>query len=234
MDSIPRFLECSGSIRKRSATSTRRSSRSSASPTAAWSIRSRCMQMFRRACRILARPGGRDPPRDEQEKARRHRRRAHRLHPRRPERGTSPAASRTACRRTSRAASMTRSSTLPTTPSTKRMPFRYAFVTYRTAYMKCHYPREYMAALLTSVLDNSTKVAEYIAECRDMGIKLLPPDVNESDARLHRFGREHPFRSCRHQGHRLGLHRRAQGRTRERRAVPHARRVLPPDGAGAI
>ena len=58
----------------------------------------------------------------------------------------------------------------------------YAFVTYRTAYMKCHYPREYMAALLTSVLDNSTKVAEYIAECRDMGIKLLPPDVNESDA----------------------------------------------------
>ena len=58
----------------------------------------------------------------------------------------------------------------------------YAFITYRTAYMKCHHPREYMAALLTSVLDNSTKVAEYIAECRDMGIKLLPPDVNESDA----------------------------------------------------
>ena len=58
----------------------------------------------------------------------------------------------------------------------------YAFVTYRTAYMKCHHPREYMAALLTSVLDNSVKVAEYIAECRDMGIKLLPPDVNESDA----------------------------------------------------
>ena len=58
----------------------------------------------------------------------------------------------------------------------------YAIVTYRTAYMKRHYPREYMAALLTSVLDNSTKVAEYIAECRDMGIRLLPPDVNESDA----------------------------------------------------
>ena len=58
----------------------------------------------------------------------------------------------------------------------------YAIVAYRTAYMKRHYPREYMAALLTSVLDNSQKVAEYIAECRDMGIKLLPPDVNESDA----------------------------------------------------
>ena len=58
----------------------------------------------------------------------------------------------------------------------------YAIVTYRTAYMKRHYPREYMAALLTSVLDSSTKVAEYIAECRELGIQLLPPDVNESDA----------------------------------------------------
>ncbi len=58
----------------------------------------------------------------------------------------------------------------------------YAIVAYRTAYMKCHYPREYMAALITSVLDFSGKVAEYIAECRDMGIRLLPPDINESDA----------------------------------------------------
>ncbi|MCM1149621.1 MAG: DNA polymerase III subunit alpha [Butyricicoccus sp.] len=56
----------------------------------------------------------------------------------------------------------------------------YAIVAYRTAYMKCHYPREYMAALITSVLSSSTKVAEYVAECRDMGIKLLPPDINES------------------------------------------------------
>ncbi|MDY5100887.1 MAG: DNA polymerase III subunit alpha [Oscillospiraceae bacterium] len=58
----------------------------------------------------------------------------------------------------------------------------YALVCYRTAYMKCFWPRQYMAALLTSVLDNSTKVAEYIAECRSMGIQLLPPDVNESGA----------------------------------------------------
>ena len=58
----------------------------------------------------------------------------------------------------------------------------YAIVAYRTAYMKRHHPREYMAALLTSVLDSSAKVAEYIAECRDMGIRLMPPDVNESDA----------------------------------------------------
>lgn len=58
----------------------------------------------------------------------------------------------------------------------------YAIVAYRTAYMKLRYPREYMASLLTSVLDSSTKVAEYIAECRELGIKLLPPDVNESEA----------------------------------------------------
>ena len=58
----------------------------------------------------------------------------------------------------------------------------YAIVCYRTAYMKCHYPQEYMAALLTSVLENSAKVSVYIAECREIGIKLLPPDVNMSDA----------------------------------------------------
>lgn len=58
----------------------------------------------------------------------------------------------------------------------------YAVIAYRTAYMKCHWPREYMAALMTSVLDNSVKVAEYTEVCRGMGIKLLPPDINESDA----------------------------------------------------
>ncbi len=56
----------------------------------------------------------------------------------------------------------------------------YAVVAYQTAWFKCHHPREYMAALLTSVLDNSDKVAGYINECRDMGIALLPPDVNAS------------------------------------------------------
>ena len=58
----------------------------------------------------------------------------------------------------------------------------YAVVANQTAWFKCHHPREYMAALLTSVLDSSEKVAEYIAECRDMGIRLLPPDVNQSGA----------------------------------------------------
>ena len=58
----------------------------------------------------------------------------------------------------------------------------YAVVSYQTAYLKCHFPREYMAALLSSVLDFPEKVAEYTAECRELGISLLPPDVNESDA----------------------------------------------------
>ena len=56
----------------------------------------------------------------------------------------------------------------------------YAIVAYQTAYFKCHYPTEYMAALLTSILDSSGKVAEYIAECKEMGLRLLPPDINES------------------------------------------------------
>ncbi len=57
----------------------------------------------------------------------------------------------------------------------------YAKVTYDTAYLKCHYPKEYMAALLTSVLDNTTKTAGYIADCKELGIRLLPPDVNTSE-----------------------------------------------------
>jgi len=60
----------------------------------------------------------------------------------------------------------------------------YAVVAYQTAWFKCHYPREYMAALLTSVLDNSDKVAGYINECRDCGIALLPPDINASEDRF--------------------------------------------------
>ncbi len=56
----------------------------------------------------------------------------------------------------------------------------YAVVAYQTAWFKCHHTKEYMAALLTSVLNNSDKIAEYINECRDCGITLLPPDVNRS------------------------------------------------------
>lgn len=56
----------------------------------------------------------------------------------------------------------------------------YAYVSYQTAYLKCHYPKEYMAALLTSILDNTPKVVSYIGECARLGIRILPPDVNES------------------------------------------------------
>ncbi len=56
----------------------------------------------------------------------------------------------------------------------------YAVVAYRTAYLKRHYPEKYMAALLTSVLDSAGKVYEYTAECQRLGIKILPPHINES------------------------------------------------------
>ena len=55
----------------------------------------------------------------------------------------------------------------------------YAVVSYQTAYLKYYYPQEFMAALLTSVLDNTTKISEYILTCRQMGISILPPDINE-------------------------------------------------------
>ncbi len=56
----------------------------------------------------------------------------------------------------------------------------YAFVSYQTAWLKCHYPTEFYAALLTSVLGNSTKITKHINEAKKRGIKLLPPDINKS------------------------------------------------------
>ena len=58
----------------------------------------------------------------------------------------------------------------------------YALISFRTAYLKAHFPVEFMAALLTSERDNTDKVAQYIEECRRMGISILPPEVNESFA----------------------------------------------------
>ncbi|MBS7001618.1 MAG: DNA polymerase III subunit alpha [Clostridiaceae bacterium] len=55
----------------------------------------------------------------------------------------------------------------------------YAVVAYQTAFLKFYYPKEFMAALMTSVMDNTTKVSEYILACRNMGIPILPPDINE-------------------------------------------------------
>ena len=57
----------------------------------------------------------------------------------------------------------------------------YAVVSYQTAYLKCHYPRQYMAALMTSVLDSATKISTYIAECKELQIPVLPPDINHSE-----------------------------------------------------
>ncbi len=70
----------------------------------------------------------------------------------------------------------------------------YAYVSYQTAYLKCHYPAQFMAALLTSVRENTDKVIEYITECRALRITVLPPDVNISrngfttDGHIIRFG----------------------------------------------
>ncbi|HET58507.1 MAG TPA: DNA polymerase III subunit alpha [Deltaproteobacteria bacterium] len=57
----------------------------------------------------------------------------------------------------------------------------YAFISFQTAYLKAHYPVEFMAALLTSEKNNRDNIIKYISECRDMGIPVLPPDVNESE-----------------------------------------------------
>ena len=58
----------------------------------------------------------------------------------------------------------------------------YAVVSYQTAYLKYYYPVEYMAALMSSVMDNSGKISEYILTCRQMGIQVLPPSVNEGES----------------------------------------------------
>ena len=57
----------------------------------------------------------------------------------------------------------------------------YGYIAYQTAYLKCHYPAQYMAALITSVMENPGKVLEYISECQRLGIAILPPCVNESE-----------------------------------------------------
>ncbi|HEU5110833.1 MAG TPA: DNA polymerase III subunit alpha, partial [Micromonosporaceae bacterium] len=69
----------------------------------------------------------------------------------------------------------------------------YGLVSYWTAYLKANYPAEYMAALLTSVGDDKDKSAVYLAECRRMGIKVLPPDVNASQARFAAVGADVRF-----------------------------------------
>ncbi|MCH5264673.1 MAG: DNA polymerase III subunit alpha [Lachnospiraceae bacterium] len=60
----------------------------------------------------------------------------------------------------------------------------YAVVSYQTAYLKCHYPVEFMAALMTSFMEHTGKITEYIMNCRQMGIEIVPPDINEGEYRF--------------------------------------------------
>jgi DNA polymerase-3 subunit alpha len=69
----------------------------------------------------------------------------------------------------------------------------YAILSFRTAYLKANHPASYMAALLTSVADSKDKMAVYLAECRKMGIRVLPPDVNESGLRFTAVGTDIRF-----------------------------------------
>ena len=62
----------------------------------------------------------------------------------------------------------------------------YALLAYQTAYLKANYPRHFMAALLTIESQNSDKVALYLAECRELGVPVLPPDINESELAVRR------------------------------------------------
>lgn len=66
----------------------------------------------------------------------------------------------------------------------------YAYVSYQTAYLKCHYPVEFMAATMNSFLDSRDKLAEYINECESINIKVLPPDINRSNVKFTVEGRD--------------------------------------------
>jgi DNA-directed DNA polymerase III PolC len=97
----------------------------------------------------------------------------------------------------------------------------YGLVSFWTAYLKANYPAEYMAALLTSVKDDKDKSAMYLAECRRMGIKVLPPDVNDSDSDFTPAGHRHPLRPVgdpqrRHERRRLRSSARARPRAASR------------------
>ncbi len=69
----------------------------------------------------------------------------------------------------------------------------YALISYRTAYLKAHYPQEYFSALLTSVLDSQGKIAEYITDCEKRSIHVMPPDINKSNMYFHVSGNDIRF-----------------------------------------
>ena len=107
----------------------------------------------------------------------------------------------------------------------------YALLSYQTAYLKAHYPAQFMAAVLSADMDHTDKVVTLIKECSDMGLAVLPPDVNASRYEFAACGeRQHPLRPGRgaRRGPRRGGgdHRRARGA----RPVPLARGPVPPAG----
>ena len=79
----------------------------------------------------------------------------------------------------------------------------YALIAYRTAWLKANYPAEYMAALISSVMSTKDKVPFFVARCEEMGIEILPPDVNLSDHEFTVVRGQHPLRPGRRQGRRL-------------------------------
>ena len=101
----------------------------------------------------------------------------------------------------------------------------YSVVAYRTAYLKANYPAEFMAANLTNEIANTDKLTEYIGEARSMGLEVLPPDVNRSEAALLRRGREDRLRPPRHQGRGRGPRARDSRRAREGRELRLLHRV---------
>ena len=110
----------------------------------------------------------------------------------------------------------------------KSHAYGYGLVAYQTAWLKAHYPVEYLAALLTSVKDNKDKTAVYLAECRSLGIEVLVPDVNRSRRRVRRRDRGGTIGDGR-PAHRLRPGRRAQRRARAWSSAswPSARRTAP-------
>ena len=72
----------------------------------------------------------------------------------------------------------------------------YGVLAFQTAYLKAHYPVPFMASMLAAVIGNQRKTAEYVDECRRMGIEVLPPDVNESDITFTPVGDSDPIWSC--------------------------------------
>ena len=95
----------------------------------------------------------------------------------------------------------------------------YALIAYRTAWLKANYPAEYMAALISSVMSTKDKVPFFVARCEEMGIEILPPDVNLSDHEFTVVERQHPLRAGRGQGRRLPGGRGDQAGARRGRRV---------------